>query len=129
MDREGVMERFARLAALPDDQIELAPAALLIAAVEDPRLDIQAQLNILDSLAAAASDRLDGERDPLFCINTLSDFLFDEIGFRGNQEDYYDPRNSLLNMVLDRRLGIPISLSLISSANSLLDANLAIAQS
>ena len=46
-------------------------------------------------------------------MNTLSDYLFDELGFTGNREDYYDPRNSYLNDVLDRRLGIPISLSLV----------------
>ena len=106
-------ERFAKLAGLPDEQIELAPAALMIATVEDPHLDANEHISSLDSLADVARRRLNGERDPLYCINALSEFLFDEIGFRGNREDYYDTRNSLLNAVLSRRLGIPITLSLI----------------
>ena len=53
------------------------------------------------------------EREPLHALNTLSEYLFDEVGFRGNREDYYDPRNSLLNCVLSRRQGIPITLSLV----------------
>ena len=113
MEREAVTERFAKLAGLPDEQIELAPAALMIATVEDPHLDANEHISSLDSLADVARRRLNGERDPLYCINALSEFLFDEIGFRGNREDYYDTRNSLLNAVLSRRLGIPITLSLI----------------
>ena len=50
---------------------------------------------------------------PCFCVNVLSGYLFDELGIHGNQEEYYDPRNSFLNEVLSRRLGIPISLSLL----------------
>ena len=113
MEREAVTERFATLAELPDEQIELAQAALTMATVEDPRLDLHEHIAALDSLADGASRRLSGERDPLYCVNALSEFLFDEMGFRGNREDYYDPRNSLLNAVLSRRLGIPITLSLI----------------
>ena len=113
MERKVVTERFAKLAGLPDEQIELAPAALMIATVEDPHLDANEHISSLDSLADVARRRLNGERDPLYCINALSEFLFDEIGFRGNREDYYDTRNSLLNAVLSRRLGIPITLSLI----------------
>ena len=105
--------RFAQAVAAPDDEIDLGRTALLIAATEYPLLDVEDDLAHLDSLAAAASNRLGGDRDPLHAANALSEFLFDEIGFRGNDEDYYDPRNSFLNEVLDRRLGIPISLSLL----------------
>lgn len=113
MDRSDIWEEFARIAESPDDQIDLARAALLIAAMEYPELDIERQLGLLDSLAIAASRRLGEERDPFFCINTLNEYLFDEVGFRGNQESYHDPRNSFLNEVLNRRLGIPITLSLV----------------
>ena len=106
-------KRFATFAGLPDEQIELAPAALMMATIEDPRLDAGEHLAALDSLADAAARRLAGRQDPLSSINALSEFLFDEMGFRGNREDYYDPRNSFLNAVLSRRLGIPITLSLI----------------
>jgi regulator of sirC expression with transglutaminase-like and TPR domain len=113
MDRSDIWKEFIRIAASPDDEIDLARAALLIAATEYPELDIERQLGLLDSLASAASRRFGEERDPFFCINTLNEYLFDEVGFRGNQEDYYDPRNSFLNAVLRRRLGIPITLSLV----------------
>ncbi len=110
---QSIREEFAALAQGSDDAIDLARAALLIAAAEYPHLDIDHELGLLDSLAAGASKRLTGERDPLFCINTLSEYLFDDLGFRGNTDGYYDPRNSFLNEVLLRRLGIPITLSLV----------------
>ena len=94
------------------DEIDLAQMALLIAAAEYPDLDVKEELRALDSLAAGASRSLGQERDPLACANALSEYLFGEVGFRGNREDYYDPRNSFLNEVLNRRLGIPITLSL-----------------
>ena len=110
---QPVWEQFVELAQSPDDEIDLAKAALLIAATEYPHLDISHELGVLDSLSAGVSKRFSEEREPLYCLNTLSEYLFDEIGFRGNPEDYYDPRNSFLNEVLSRRLGIPITLSLV----------------
>ena len=113
MSNESIWEQFVGLAESDDDEIDLATAALLIAATEYPQLDIAEQLKVLDSLAAGASQRLGQQRDPLYCLNTLSEYLFDEVGFVGNDDDYYDPRNSFLNEVLSRRTGIPISLSLV----------------
>lgn len=107
------MQEFSRIASLPDEQVDLARAALLIASLEYPDLDIEQQLGLLDSLSAAAARRIGTDTDPLASVNQLSEYLFDEVGFRGNQEDYYDPRNSFLNEVLLRRIGIPISLSLV----------------
>lgn len=86
---------------------------MLIAAAEYPGLDICRELASLDSLARAASRRMTPNLDPFRSVNTLSEYLFDEVGFTGNLSDYYDPRNSMLNDVLDRRLGIPITLSLV----------------
>lgn len=106
-------EQFLAVARLPDEQIELARAALLLATFEDPALDIEHELGLLDSLATVAATRMGNERDPFGSVNALSEYLFDEVGFRGNEEDYYDPRNSYLNQVLKRRLGIPITLSLV----------------
>ena len=109
MDREqSIWEQFVGLMQSDDSEIALGNAALLIAATEYPNLDIDRELAALDSLSAAAAYRLGEERDPLYCVNTLNEYLFDEVGFRGNDEDYYDPRNSYLNDVLSRRLGIPI---------------------
>jgi regulator of sirC expression with transglutaminase-like and TPR domain len=111
--KESTWEQFVEVAGLPDQDVDLARAALLIAATEYPNLDIDRELGILDSLSAGASKQLGEDRSPLFCINTLSVYLFDLVGFRGNLDDYDDPRNSFLNDVLRRRLGIPITLSLV----------------
>ncbi|MCH7714491.1 MAG: transglutaminase family protein [Chloroflexi bacterium] len=114
-DNQAVLKQFADLAQAPDEEIDVARAAFLIAATEFPDLDVDGQVRLLDSLAAGASRRLGDGQDNLFCLNTLAEYLFDEVGFSGNQEDYYDPDNSYLNQVLSRRLGIPITLSLICS--------------
>lgn len=102
---------FARLVRRPDPEIDLAEAALLIAKEEYRGLDVAHYLGCLDEMAATVRARLGAVTDPVAATVGLSDYLFREMGFRGNTEDYYDPRNSFLNEVLDRRLGIPISLS------------------
>ena len=96
-----------------DASVDLACAALLFALVEYPDLDIDHELSLLDSLAAGAALRLGDNRETIFAINTLSEYLFDEVGLQGNTDEYYDPRNSYLNQVLKRQLGIPITLSLV----------------
>ncbi len=106
-------DAFVRIASLEDSEIDLARAALLVAANEYPGLDIDHELGTLDSLAVGAADRMGGDRDPLYELNVLSEYLFDELGFAGNEQDYYNPRNSFLNDVLSRRFGIPITLSLL----------------
>ena len=103
---------FAVSVQRPEPEIDLAAAALRIAETEYPDLDVGAYLRRLDRLASDA--RAGGsERDPLRRLHRLREFLFEEQGFRGNSEEYYDPRNSFLNDVLDRRLGIPITISLV----------------
>jgi regulator of sirC expression with transglutaminase-like and TPR domain len=90
--------------------IDLARATFTIAAAEYPELDIDAQLRRIDDIAAAIADRLPASRYPMKVITTINDYLFTDLGYSGNQTDYYDPRNSYLNDILDRRTGIPISL-------------------
>lgn len=104
---------FARAVNVADEAIDLARVALLIARDEYPDLDIQAYLTRLDTMAGQLAPRLQGITRAEDAIRILNAYLFDELGFRGNREDYYSPRNSFLNDVLDRRLGIPITLSLI----------------
>ena len=107
---QGALQELIRQ---PQDQIDLARAALLVACEAYPDLDIAHYLALLDDLARTASDRMRPSDGAFSRLQVLNGFLFDELGFRGNEEDYYDPRNSYLNNVLDNRLGIPITLSIV----------------
>ena len=112
MTQEPAARRqFADIMAGPDDQVDLAQAALLIACEEYPDLDVERYLRRVDQLAGVVAARVEEDGGPLSAVRALNGLLFDEEGFRGNLEDYYDPRNSFLNDVLDRRTGIPITLS------------------
>ena len=92
-------------------EIDLAGAALAVARIEYPDLAPERSLAKLDELAArSAVSKIANRRRAL---DRLRRFLFDGEGFRGNADDYYDPRNSCLNDVLDRQLGIPITLSVL----------------
>ena len=107
------LPRFARLVGRRDATLDLAEAALLIAQDAYPRLDVEAYLRRLDELAEPLrAGWCEYARLPEL-VARLNGHLFGEIGFRGNREDYYDPRNSYLIEVLDRRLGIPITLSVV----------------
>ena len=106
-------KRFARYVARPEAQINLAEAALLLAAQFYPALDIARYLAWLDTQAERAKERLSPNSNPQLVVSELNHLLFDELGFRGNAEEYYDARNSFLNEVIDRRTGIPITLSLV----------------
>lgn len=101
------------LAGLADGEIDLAEAALVIAAEEQPGLDLRPWLQRIDQMAAYLRPRLQGVQNDLDRLTALSEFLAHEAGLRGNHEDYYDPRNSYLNEVLDRGLGIPVSLAIV----------------
>jgi len=112
MDPDHSLSEFTAAVTRADADIPLARAALLIAAAEQPGLDVNKQIARLDDLADAAAAGRDG-RDDLRRLHRLREFLFEEQGFAGDRTDYFDPRNSYLNHVLDRRLGIPITLSLV----------------
>ncbi len=111
MDLSDILEN---LAEDPHASIDLAEAALWIARDEYPRLDIEAYLSQLDGLAHEGRRFLGQTLDSR--VAGLSLFLFHEMGFQGNHQHYYDPRNSYLNEVMDRFTGIPISLSLVTMA-------------
>jgi regulator of sirC expression with transglutaminase-like and TPR domain len=96
-----------------DASFSLAEAALYIALEEYPELEIQNYLQRLDAMAAEVSELLPPEPYPLKILKTINQYLFEALGFQGNQQDYYNPHNSFLNEVLDRRTGIPITLSLV----------------
>jgi regulator of sirC expression with transglutaminase-like and TPR domain len=103
--------QLAEMLARPDEGVDLARAALLIACEEYPDLEPARYLGRLEQMAEAVRGRLLGTGSPADAVEALNAYLFAEEGFRGNEQDYYDPRNSFLNDVLDRRVGIPITLS------------------
>lgn len=101
------------LGATPDERIDLLSAAMLVARDEYPKLDLRHYEEMLDAHADAIGKRLPGNADTQQRLLALSRYLFEEVGFAGNHDAFYDPRNSYLNDVLDRRLGIPLSLALV----------------
>lgn len=107
------LERFGRLAALPDEEMELAEAALILSALEYPGLNEAYYLDQLDVLADEVRPLIATETDPLKNIEHLNYFLTTLKGFHGNEADYNNRRNSFLNDILERRTGIPITLSLL----------------
>jgi regulator of sirC expression with transglutaminase-like and TPR domain len=102
---------FHQLVTLPDAAIPLAETALIIACEEYPQLELSPYLELLDRIAEATQRKRSASDSPIDSVKTINDVLFDTYGFHGNTEDYYDPRNSFFNDVLDRRIGIPITLS------------------
>ena len=112
MEAGEVWNQFDRMVGVPDEEIDLARAALLIAATEYPGLSIERELFRIDEIAEGIAPRMDDDT-PLYQLNTLSEYLFDELKFAGNHTNYHDPRNSFLNDVIERRVGIPITLSLL----------------
>src|ERR1700676_769445 len=111
----AISEAFAALVGpqVGDEDIDLVRAALTIARTEYPDLDIESYIARIDELARRTAARISDVGDAAETIAALNHTLFDEAGLRGNRDDYYDPRNSFVNDVLDRGLGIPITLALI----------------
>ena len=103
---------FHQLAESDERGVDLARAALAIARIEHPTLNVELEVARLDDLARRSGAEAAGARQA--ALDRLLAFLFEDEGFRGNAEEYYDPRNSCLNDVLDRKLGIPITLSVLT---------------
>jgi len=101
------------LATYGDDELPLLDTALLIARDEYPHLDAAGYEATLQSYANDLKPRLSADGDLPATLTTINRYLFDEIGFAGNNHQYDDPRNSYLNEVFDRKLGIPISLAVV----------------
>lgn len=108
-----ILQRFHDIVTGPDENINLAEAALLIAQIEYPDLDADYYLQQLDQFATEISGRLAPNPSVEFILDTMNEYLFDELGFAGNLTEFSDPKNSFFNDVLERKLGIPISLSLV----------------
>lgn len=91
----------------------MARAALSMARIEYPDLDLDSEVRRLDELARQLAPRVGVEQGVAGRLAALRSFLVEDCGFRGNQQDYYDPRNSFLNDVLTRRTGLPITLAVV----------------
>jgi regulator of sirC expression with transglutaminase-like and TPR domain len=111
MEYPAAVLEFANYLKRPEEEMFLDQAALLLARTQYPTLDVAQQLAQLDSLAARAE--CDPREAPTTNIAGLNRLLFDEENFVGNEAEYDDPRNSYLNDVLERKKGIPITLSLV----------------
>ncbi len=112
-----VEREFHRLAASPEPSIDLIEGALLVAKDEYPDLDLAACRARIDALADAAGPVIEAAgSNPFAVIDAINTYLFRDLGFRANQDDYFDPRNSYINDVLDTRRGIPITLSILYMA-------------
>ena len=111
MQMPEARRRFAALIERPQGEFRLAEAALYLAQEAYPEMSIKAYLDRIDDMAETVKVELGLELDPVRIVHAINTHLFDTLGFRGNREQYYDPRNSFLNEVIDRGLGIPITLS------------------
>jgi regulator of sirC expression with transglutaminase-like and TPR domain len=100
-------------AALPDDRMDLEHCSFLVARYAYPSLDVPAYTRQLDAMAQEVRDRIGPRASGEETVKTLNRYLFSEQGFKGNTKNYYEVENTYLNRVIDRRTGIPISLSIV----------------
>ena len=105
------LPRFAEI--MTREQFDVAEASLLLAADAYPDIDVAAGLAQLDRMAEVVRGRVSADAFAEQKLTALNRYLYDELGYAGNATDYFDPRNSYLNDVLERRTGIPITLSIL----------------
>ncbi|HEY0140356.1 MAG TPA: tetratricopeptide repeat protein [Thermoanaerobaculia bacterium] len=105
--------RFEELAQRPEGTLDLVEASLVIDLEENPRLDLSRYLDEVQTWSAAVHQRLEGSRNVERIVETINRILFEEEGFHGEDEDYYDPRSALVSELLERHAGLPITLSVL----------------
>ena len=119
---QGIIQHFARQVADNDflgfclkhgEEFNIEEGAWLLAKTHHPDINVEAYQALLDSFAASLKTRIETDSSPKEILSTFNNFVFDELGFHGNEENFYDPENSYLNRVIDRRMGNPISLCLV----------------
>lgn len=113
MSRTPDIVLFEHVVDREDEEIDLAVAGLLVGHWDRPGLDIAHYLGEIERIAEAAREGLEHEQGDHRVLRALGRTLFEDYTFRGNYDDYYDPKNSFLSEVLDRRVGIPITLSIL----------------
>lgn len=113
LEREEADGQFLEFCLKHGEEFDLEEGLWLLARTQYPGINLDAYRALLDSYAATLRNRLERVQDPESVVAVVNEFLFGELKFRGNEQNYYDPENSYLNRVLDRRTGNPISLSLV----------------
>jgi regulator of sirC expression with transglutaminase-like and TPR domain len=107
------LDPFQELVAREDTHLDLARACLMIAQDAYPRLEVERYLGEIERLATRLRTRMPLSSAAEERVVALNEFLFDDLGYSGNTDEYYDPRNSYLNEVIERKTGIPITLSIL----------------
>jgi len=111
--RQAADNRFLGFCLKHGEEFELEEGVWLLAQTQYPDINVEAYQALLDSFGGELRERLDLTREPKEVLTRINSYLFEELGFSGNEENYYDPENSYLNRVIDRRTGNPINLSLL----------------
>ena len=106
-------DAFTRLLQTPEAELDMAEGALLIAAEEYPDMRPAVYLNQIARMSTDLKKRIRTEVDPMRVVEITNDYFFEELHYKGNREEYYDPRNSYLSDVIERRVGIPITLAVL----------------
>ena len=106
-------QRFVQMAQLPDAALDLVEASLVIDVEDNPTIAIDRYLAQVHDWSAAVRQRLGGSHDVERIVEAINTLLFDEEGFHGENDDYYDPRSALLSETLDRHAGLPMTLSIL----------------
>jgi regulator of sirC expression with transglutaminase-like and TPR domain len=110
---DHIRDEFVRMLRRDEQSFDLAHAALLVAAESDPAMDVQDSLARLEAWAEELRQHIQPSFNNLQKLARLRAFAFEHLGFRGDSKDYYSPSNSLLNEVMERRLGVPLTLSIL----------------
>jgi len=111
--RQSADNRFLAFCLKQGAELDLEQGAWLLAQTQHPDTNIEAYQALLDSYASEVRERIDFTADTKAILTTLNFYLFDELGFAGNEQNFYEPENSYLNCVMDRRTGNPISLCVV----------------
>ena len=112
-DRQAADDQFLAFCLGHGEECDLEQGALMLAQTRYPSTNPAAYQALLDSYAGELRERLDFGSEPQKILNVINDYLFGELGFAGNEQNYYEPENSYLNCVMDRRTGNPINLCLV----------------
>jgi len=112
-DRETADTRFMALCLQDEEKIDLEKGALLLARTQHPEINTAAYSAVMDDYAGELREWLADSDPPQRLLDRVNEFIFGKLGFTGNMENYYDPENSFLNRVLDRRTGNPVSLCVV----------------